>query len=179
MAKVSEHYFMTSERIGFRCWREDDYSLAQQLWGDKDVAQFITSKIRFSTDEIAARLDNEIALMLAHNIQYWPIFDLSSGGFIGCCGLRPYANAPGTAELGFHLIKEYWGKGIALEAALRVKDYAFKELAFESLFAGHHPDNTASKKLLGKLGFEYEEDSFYPPSGLDHPGYFLKNISTK
>jgi len=43
----------------------------------------------------------------------------------------------------------------------------------ESLFAGHNPNNTASQKVLSKLGFKYIGDEFYKPTGLYHPSYQL------
>ena len=74
-------------------------------------------------------------------------------------------------EIGFHLRPEFWGRGYAAEAAAAVIRYAFKELKAEKLFAGHNPSNAASRKVLGKLGFAYIGDEFYPPTGLQHPPY--------
>ena len=52
--------------------------------------------------------------------------------------------------------------------------YAFEELGAEKLFAGHNPDNTASSKLLKKLGFHYTGDEYYEPTGLYHPSYIYE-----
>jgi RimJ/RimL family protein N-acetyltransferase len=46
-------------------------------------------------------------------------------------------------------------------------------LGAASLFAGHHPDNAASKHALERLGFRYTHHELYPPTGLEHPGYEL------
>ena len=56
---------------------------------------------------------------------------------------------------GFHLRPEHWGHGLAGEAARRVLTHAFSTLAVSSLFAGHHPRNDPSRRLLGKLGFKF------------------------
>ena len=45
---------------------------------------------------------------------------------------------------------------------------------FPSVFAGHNPHNTASPKLLEKLGFSPIGEEFYPPTGLYHPSYRLQ-----
>jgi hypothetical protein len=47
-------------------------------------------------------------------------------------------------------------------------------LGATALFAGHHPENTASPKILSRLGFRYERHELYPPSGLVHPSYLLR-----
>ena len=54
-------------------------------------------------------------------------------------------------------------------------DHAFGPLAAEALFAGHHPANHGSRAVRAKLGFTYAFDELYPPTGLLHPGYLLRN----
>ena len=41
------------------------------------------------------------------------------------------------------------------------------------LFAGHNPDNDASRQLLQQLGFQYTHDEPYAPTGRMHPSYVL------
>lgn len=55
--------------------------------------------------------------------------------------------------------------------------HAFTTLHAAALFAGHHPHNKASQKVLQKLGFTYLADEFYAPTGLYHPSYQLFNPS--
>ena len=106
-------------------------------------------------------------------MQYWPIFLLSTGEHIGCCGLRPYDLTKHIYEIGFHIRSQQWGRGFASEAARRVMAFAFEDLNAKGLFAGHNPRNKASRKLLGKLGFRYTHDEYYAPTGLNHPSYLL------
>lgn len=107
-------------------------------------------------------------------VQYWPLFDLKSEEFIGCCGLRPYDSEKNIYEIGIHIKSDYWGHGYASEAATAVILYAFDQLKADNLFAGHNPQNIASKNLLKKLGFIYSHNEFYEPTGLNHPSYFYK-----
>ncbi len=58
-------------------------------------------------------------------------------------------------------------------AARAVVRFAFTRLAAAALFAGHHPDNTASAGVLTKLGFCLTHTELYPPTGLHHPSYWL------
>ena len=108
-------------------------------------------------------------------MQYWRAANKSSGEFVGCCGLRPYDIEDSVYETGEHIVNSQWGKGYATEAARGVIKYAFEHMAIPKLFAGHHPVNTVSGKLLKKLGFEYIGDHFYEPTGLEHPSYKLDN----
>ncbi len=89
-------FFLTTARLGFRCWREDDLSLAAELWGDSDVMALMGGPIE--PDRVKARLAQEIERMRDIHIQYWPFFLLESGQFGGCAGLRPREHpAPTTA----------------------------------------------------------------------------------
>ena len=165
-------YFLKTDRIGFSTWHTEDLSLAQSLWGDPQVTGYICASGIFSKSDIEARLQTEIENRACYGVQYWPIFERASGQLIGCCGLRPYGEK--QDELGFHLRPQFWGSGLATEAASAVIRYAFDVLQAESLFAGHHPRNESSAKVLKKLGFSYVTDKFYAPTGLNHPSYLLK-----
>ncbi|MCX6829654.1 MAG: GNAT family N-acetyltransferase [candidate division Zixibacteria bacterium] len=164
-------FFLETERLGFKLWSGTDLNLAIGLWGDPEVTGLIGGP--FSEEQIRERLAAEIANMKAHRVQYWPIFLLSSGEHVGCCGLRPYKLDQRIYEIGFHLRRAYQGQGLAREAAYAVMEHAFKNLKATALFAGHHPKNEPSRRALEKLGFRYINNQFYAPTGLDHPSYLL------
>ena len=144
--------------------------LAVALWADPDVARFIQAGPP-SRAAACARLAAEIALEAEHRVQYWPIFLRAGGDHVGCAGLRPHRGA--VLELGVHLLPGYWGQGLAREAARAVIDHAFTVLGVPALFAGHNPDNAASRRMLVELGFRYTHDELYPPTGRMHPSYRL------
>jgi len=127
----------------------------------------------FSESQVADKLSQEIAYGQSQTIQYWPIFHLATGDFVGCAGLRPYKPAEEIPELGFHLLPAFWGKGLAEEAARAVILHAFFTLGAKASYAGHHQQNHASRHILEKLGFTFIGEEFYPPTGLMHPAYLL------
>jgi [ribosomal protein S5]-alanine N-acetyltransferase len=172
----SVDYFLTSARLGFRCWTDDDLPLAMELWSDPDVTALIGGP--FTPEMVRARLAKEITQMQQYGVQYWPVFLLKNNQHIGCAGLRPYRVEERVYELGFHLRRAFGGQGLAAEAARAVIDYAFGTLGVKALFAGHHPANEASQRLLLKLGFVRTHDELYPPTGLMHPSYLLRRNPT-
>ena len=173
MPQLLDAYFLRTVRLGFRQWSHNDLPLALALWGDLEVSRWIGGP--FSQEQVKSRLDREITTMAEHGVQYWPAFLLSDGDFVGCAGLRPYRLEDQVYELGFHLRVAHWRKGFAQEAARAVIAYAFKTIGAKSLFAGHHPDNSASRGVLEKLGFRFTHEELYPPTGLNHPSYLLIN----
>jgi [ribosomal protein S5]-alanine N-acetyltransferase len=163
-------YFLKTDRVGFRQWAEGDLPLARLLWGNTRVTEFIGGP--FSGDQIAGRLSLEIENQERFGIQYWPIFLLEDGKHIGCAGLRAY-RTPSVLELGVHLLPEFWRQGLAEEAARVIIQFAFSHLGATAVFAGHHPDNEASRRLLMKLGFQFTHEELYSPTGRLHPSYIL------
>jgi RimJ/RimL family protein N-acetyltransferase len=127
---------------------------------------------------VRARLATEAANLGALGLQYWPLFLRDSGAFVGVCGLKPcpYEGTPDAPELelGFHLVPEMWGRGLASEAAAAAASFAFARPHVHRLFAGHHPENHASGAVLRKLGFRYTRHVFYAGTGLLHPLYALE-----
>ncbi len=167
----SRAYFLRSARLGFGRWSLDDLALANALWGDTRVSSLIGGP--FGPEQVRQRLEREIECQRLHGVEYWPVFLLADGTHVGCAGLRPYRLDEKIYELGFHLQPECWGHGLAQEAGRTVIEYAFDQLGATSLFAGHHPANKASKRVLEKLGFVYSHDELYPPTGQLHPSYLL------
>jgi RimJ/RimL family protein N-acetyltransferase len=164
-------YFLRTERLGFRCWSDADEAMALAMWGDAEVRRWTGGPL--SPEQARARLRREIANQKAHGIQYWPVFLLATGEHIGSCGMRPYKPSAAIHELGFGFFPAHWGRGLATEAARAAIEQAFGPVGAAALFAGHHPENEASRHVLGKLGFQYTHDEFYPPTGKMHPSYIL------
>ncbi len=59
-------------------------------------------------------------------------------------------------DIGFAFLPQYRSLGYAYEAASAVKADAHSRLGVETILAIVNPDNTASIRLLGKLGFGFE-----------------------
>ena len=171
---MESDYFLRTKRLGFRRWTDEDFDLALALWGDAKVTELIDARGKLTPEQVRERLDQEIAHERFYRIQYWPVFALQDDAHVGCCGLRPRSPAQRVYEIGFHIRSDCWRRGYALEAARAVIAHAFYDLGASALFAGHNPRNEASRRLLEKLGFEYQRDEFYPPTGLNHPSYLLR-----
>lgn len=61
-----------------------------------------------------------------------------------------------TAELGYYIAEEYWGKGIMTEAVKQVCKYVFDKSDIIRIYAEPFAYNAASCRVLEKAGFQYE-----------------------
>jgi RimJ/RimL family protein N-acetyltransferase len=61
-----------------------------------------------------------------------------------------------SAEIGYWLGQEFWGRGISTEALIAVSDYAFANHDLCRLFAHVFEWNSASARVLEKAGYRFE-----------------------
>ena len=79
-----------------------------------------------------------------------------SGRLIGGCGIRREPENDWEAEIGYELAPQNWGHGYATEAALAIVDFGFRELGLHRIAAWCIADNTASARVLERLGLRLE-----------------------
>ena len=83
----------------------------------------------------------------------WALVLKETNTFIGDCGLS-MQNIDGESlpEIGYHIKKEYWRNGYAKEAATAVKEWAFANTDFETLYSYMTKDNIGSYKTAESIG---------------------------
>jgi RimJ/RimL family protein N-acetyltransferase len=107
------------------------------------------------------QMERWVARNLAHQEEHgYGLFTVVHRGdavIIGDCGLE-HMDVEGSAEieLGYDLRSDYWGRGLATEAAITVRDHAVRELGVERLISLIRPDNAASCRVAEKIGMAHE-----------------------
>ncbi len=61
-----------------------------------------------------------------------------------------------TAEMGYYIAEEYWGKGIMTEAVKQICEYVFEHSDIIRIYAEPFSCNMGSCRVLEKAGFQYE-----------------------
>ena len=77
------------------------------------------------------------------------------GGLIGFCGLQPLPETD-DIEIGWWLARAWWGCGLATEAARAALRDAFARIGLARVVAIAQPANTASIRIMQKLGMRFE-----------------------
>jgi [ribosomal protein S5]-alanine N-acetyltransferase len=81
------------------------------------------------------------------------LIDRKTGAPVGFAAL--VRRAPGDPELMYGLAPEWWGRGLATEAARTVMTYAFGVLGYERVTAATDVPNIASARVLERLGMRF------------------------
>lgn len=115
------------------------------------------------TDEDARRYIEQgpQAMYERHGFGLWHVSLRDSGEFIGLCGLLRRDSLP-DADIGYALLPEFWGAGFAVEAASATLRHAAERFHLARVVAIVSPHNTASMRLLEKLGMKYERQHLAP-----------------
>jgi len=89
---------------------------------------------------------------------------------IGSIGLKTgtatdLTEAEDECELGYWLGVPYWGRGIMPEAVNELLRYAFENAGMKKVWCGYYDENSKSKRVQEKCGFQYE----WTTEGVDVP----------
>jgi len=140
--------------------------------------------------EIARRLarvphpyaDADVHFFFNHIVPHeptWAVLWRETRRLIGIVGLAPAVDGR-SAELGYYIARDHWGRGVATEAALVISRVGFESFGYLKLTAGYHADNPASGRVLAKLGFTIVGTSIRPclAEGKDKPSVEVELLRT-
>jgi ribosomal-protein-alanine N-acetyltransferase len=100
----------------------------------------------------------------------WLLRDRAGGEMVGRGGLRhTMATGVDEVEVGWSIVPERWGQGLATELALVSVRVAFDTIGLGELIAYTLPDNVASRRVMEKAGFEFDRE--FQHVGLGHVLY--------
>jgi RimJ/RimL family protein N-acetyltransferase len=102
-------------------------------------------------------------MTLAHWERYgfgiWTVRDPATQRFTGRGGPhRVTIDGREEVEIGYALMPEFWGRGLATELARESVAVAFTVLALPELICFTLAGNHASRRVMEKVGFRYERD---------------------
>lgn len=148
------HIIFQTSRLILRQFTEDDAPLILQLNSDPEVVKYVHEPL-LKTEEDAGKIIRDIILPQYKNqFGRWAIHVKDNMEFIGWCGLK-YRAEQDEIDLGYRIMQKAWGNGYATEAAKHTLDYGFNTLQLKFIMARAHVQNTASIKVLEKIGMGF------------------------
>jgi RimJ/RimL family protein N-acetyltransferase len=155
-----------TSRLRLRMFTPDDLDDLERLFSDPAVMQYLGVEAgkTMSREETEETLRGIIKVWHERGFGRWAVIHKDSNHFIGLCGFKLLEDEP---ELIYVLEKEYWGQGLATEAARAALRYGFEEAKLERIVAVTRHENVASQRVLKTIGMKWEgEGSFYGVEGV-------------
>ena len=169
MPDTNNRFILSTERLGLRLWIDSDIEPFAQMNQDKEVMKYFPNTLSYSETQ---ELVNRIKLHFdKHNFGLYAVEDKASGQFIGFTGFSiPAFDAFFTPciEIGWRYKKEFWGKGLATEAANACIKYGFETLGFDKIVSFTSTLNIDSEKVMKRIGMTWA-------GYFDHPKIEKKN----
>ncbi|MBO0868215.1 MAG: GNAT family N-acetyltransferase [Micromonosporaceae bacterium] len=148
---------LRTERLVLRRCQPSDVDDLLALHNDPEVMRYIdggepTPRAEIEQEQSFWGGDPILGRLAAHT---------PDGEFLGWFGLRTpdtdwiVGEQPGDAELGYRLRRAVWGRGLATEGARALVGYAFTELRVPRVIATTMAVNTASRRVMEKVGLRY------------------------
>jgi len=165
--------FVETERLILREILPTDVDGLFKLDSDPEVHRYLGNKPVTGKGQILDVINFIRQQYIDNGIGRWAIIDKENNDLIGWTGLKFVTeitnNHKNYYDLGYRLIKKYWGKGIATETALASLEYAFNKLNIDEVFAMADCENDASNKILKKVGLNFIET--FDLDGIKHSWY--------
>ena len=154
-----------TERVILRQWRDDDRPLFAAINADPQVMKYFQSTLSSAqSDALVDRVSNDISLS---GWGFWAAERVDTAEFIGFVGINYSADglpfAP-CVDIGWRLGSQHWGQGLATEAAHGAMDFAFNHANLEELVSMTPLANTASERVMQKLGMIKRPKTFLHPN---------------
>lgn len=143
-----------TDRLILRLQTLADAPLLVELNSDPEVVRY-TGDGSLANDGEARKLLQELVFPQWENYRMGRFaVTLKDGTFLGWCGLKHFPQTD-EVDLGYRLMKKFWGQGYATEASRAALDYGFTTLGLKRIIAKAMPDNKDSLKVMQKLGMNF------------------------
>ena len=148
-----------TDRLEHRAFTVDDAESFYALKSHPDV-------IRFTGEPPLPSLDAAREVIANYpdfdEVGYgrWACILRETQAVIGFCGLK-YLTDLDEVDVGYRFLPEFWGRGLATEACAASLEFGFTTLRLDQIIGLVLPDNTASTRVLEKVGMQADGDFIY------------------
>jgi RimJ/RimL family protein N-acetyltransferase len=146
-------YKLETPRLYLREMNVSDASDIYHLNLDPQVIKY-TGDVAFDSIADAKRFIETYDHYEKYGFGRWAMISKSDHAFIGWCGIK-YSPSIGEYDIGYRLMKKYWGQNYATEAASACIDWAFAKLDISTIIGRSVEENIASCRVLEKIGLRY------------------------
>jgi [ribosomal protein S5]-alanine N-acetyltransferase len=149
---------LDTERLLLRALTMDDLDDLYAYAADPELALHTEWDHYRSRDEAAADLAGYVQRYgrPGQPLPVWGIEHRTDRRLIGICNIPRWWIEDRRAEIGYAISRQYWGRGLAVEAARAMIDFGFGRMELARIQATCLPINQPSQQVMRKLGMQYE-----------------------
>jgi RimJ/RimL family protein N-acetyltransferase len=151
---------LRTERLLLRPFEEGDLAALIEIQSRQDVARWLYWEPR-SADEVRESLESKMTghrLHAAGDTLSFAVVLVETGELVGDCNLTWTSDVHRQGEIGYVFNPRQHGHGYATEAARRLLELGFQELRLHRIIGRLESRNTASARVLERLGMRREAE---------------------
>jgi RimJ/RimL family protein N-acetyltransferase len=141
-------------RLKLRAFRAADIDALAAMEADPEVRRYRGNNPR-TREQAWSVMETNLGQWALRGYGVFALERRAGGGFVGISGVLHPADWP-EPELAYSLARAFWGQGLAVEAAVAARDWAFRRHGFARLASFILPDNIRSIRVAERLGAEHE-----------------------
>lgn len=145
----------------------DKTDLARILSDDESMKHYPRT---YSAGEVEQWILENIGRYQRDGFGLWAVIRKTDDAFLGDCGITLQdIDGDLLPEIGFHIIREYWGQGFAPEAAQACLAYAAGTLRMKHIYSYTRIENAQSQRVMEKIGMTKKKT--YTKNGIQYIVY--------
>lgn len=147
---------LETERLFIRKFAPEDLPRLIEMRSDPEVNVYLGGTKMQNPESLAKRIEFYMNCFEKYGFAMSAMIWKETDEIIGWSGLQPLDETE-EIEVGYGMIKDFWGKGIALEAARAWLEFGFHQKNLERIVAVAYPENKNSWRIMERLGMRYEK----------------------
>lgn len=153
-----------TERFVVRQWRRGsaDERACLAIYQDVEVSRWLERPPYTKIEQ--AREANERQFERYERLPgmgWWPVVNQTDAEVVGQVAIMPMPDDESELEVGYHVRRDWWGRGVATEVALGAIEYAAARFPEKGIVAVTRPHNEASRRVMEKLGLNYAGETVF------------------
>ncbi|MEX0677794.1 MAG: GNAT family N-acetyltransferase [Pirellulales bacterium] len=148
---------LSTERLRLFPCTLDDVDALHALWREPLVRRYLWDDRQVSRREAEELVRDFVATAGERGYYLWMLETRAHAELAGFAALREIPQTS-EVELFYGLAPEFWGKGLATEAARAVLEYGFDALGLPRIWARTDRPNAASMRVAERLGMKPADD---------------------
>jgi [ribosomal protein S5]-alanine N-acetyltransferase len=143
-------------RLDLHPMERTDADALHRLWTRPEVRRWLWDDRVIPPEQTLEVVETSAHLFDREGFGLWAVTPRGGGELLGFGGFWHFREPP-ELELLFGIAAPHWGRGYATEVAGALTRHAFDHLGFPEVRASTDAPNTASVRVLAKLGFRQQK----------------------